>query len=105
VCSSDLADRQKHKQVLLAGIEGVLTTRPAAHWLEVLEKAGIPCAPINTLPEVLAEPQTAASGILQPVPGHDLRIVALPLRFDGERPPLAGPTPELGEHTKELKHE
>ena len=99
------ADRQKNKQVLLAGIESVLTTRPAAHWLEVLEKAGIPCAPINTLPDVLAEPQTAASGILQTVPGHDLEIVALPLRFDGERPPLAGPTPELGEHTKELKRE
>ena len=99
------ADRQTNKQRLLADIESVLKTHPAAHWLEVLEKAGIPCAPINTLPDVLAEPQTAASGILQTVPGHDLKIVALPLRFDGERPPLPGPTPELGEHTKDVKRE
>ena len=99
------ADRQTNKQRLLADIESVLKTHPAAHWLEVLEKAGIPCAPINTLPDVLAEPQTAASGILKAVPGHDLKIVALPLRFDGERPPLPGPTPELGEHTKDVKRE
>ena len=99
------ADRQTNKQTLLADIERMLTTQPAEHWLEVLETAGIPCAPINTLPDVLAEPQTSASGILQTVPGHDLKIVALPLRFDGERPPLAGPTPELGEHTKEIRNE
>jgi crotonobetainyl-CoA:carnitine CoA-transferase CaiB-like acyl-CoA transferase len=97
------ADRQAHKHILLADIEAVLTTRPAAEWLEVLEQAGIPCAPINTLPDVLAERQTAASGILQRVPGHDLEIVALPLRFEGERPPLPGPTPGLGEHTKEIR--
>jgi crotonobetainyl-CoA:carnitine CoA-transferase CaiB-like acyl-CoA transferase len=99
------ADRQKHKHILLADIEGVLKTRPATEWLQILENAGIPCAPINTLPDVMADPQTAASGILQTVPGHDLKIVALPLRFDGERPPLPGPTPDLGEHTKDIKRE
>jgi crotonobetainyl-CoA:carnitine CoA-transferase CaiB-like acyl-CoA transferase len=97
------ADRQKNKHLLLTGIEGVLRTRPATEWLEILETAGIPCAPINTLPDVLAEAQTATTGILQRVPGHDLQIVALPLRFDGERPALPGPTPALGEHTKEIR--
>jgi crotonobetainyl-CoA:carnitine CoA-transferase CaiB-like acyl-CoA transferase len=97
------ADRQKNRSVLLADIERVLTTRPAPDWLRILEGAGIPCAPINTLPDVLAEPQTAASGILQTLPGHELKIVGLPLRFDGERPPLPGPTPELGEHSKEVR--
>ena len=99
------ADRQENRPALLADIESVLTTRPAAEWLDVLERAGIPCAPINTLPDVLAEPQTAASGILQTIPGHDVRIVALPLRFDGTRPPLPGGTPGLGEHTKEIRGE
>ena len=97
------ADRFKHKVELLAAIETVLKTRPQIEWLEVLERAGIPCAPINTLPEVMAQPQTHASGIVQRVPGLDLDLIALPLRFDGERPPLAGPTPGLGEHTKEIR--
>jgi len=67
-----------------------------------LEEAGIPCAPINSLPEVAKAPQTIASGIIQPVPGLDLDLIALPLRFDGERPPLPGRAPGLGEHNKEL---
>jgi len=97
------ADRFAHKTVLLAEIEDVLKTRPQAEWLERLEQAGVPCAPINTLPEVLAEPQTAASGIIQNVPGLDLDLFALPLRFDGERPPLPGGTPKLGEHNQEIR--
>ena len=97
------ADRFAHKMILLAAIEGALKTRPKAEWLTRLEQAGVPCAPINTLPDVLAEPQTAASGIIQPVAGLDLDLFALPLRFDGERPPLPGRTPSLGEHTKEIR--
>jgi crotonobetainyl-CoA:carnitine CoA-transferase CaiB-like acyl-CoA transferase len=97
------ADRQTHKAVLLAEIEGVLMTRPQEEWLERLEEAGVPCAPIHTLPEVLAQPQTRASGIAQRVPGLDLELTGLPLRFDGERPPLAGPTPKLGEHTAAIR--
>ena len=97
------ADRFAHKKVLLAEIEDVLKTRPQAEWLERLEQAGVPCAPINTLPEVLAEPHTKASEIIQKVPGLDLDLMALPLRFDGERPPLPGGTPKLGEHNREIK--
>ncbi len=95
-------DRFAHKQILLSEIESVLKSEPQSEWLARLEKAGVPCAPINTLKEVLAEPQVEASGIIQKVPGLDLELMALPLRFDGERPPLAGPTPGLGEHNKEM---
>jgi crotonobetainyl-CoA:carnitine CoA-transferase CaiB-like acyl-CoA transferase len=97
------ADRVANKAVLLAEIEKALQTRPQAEWLERLEQAGVPCAPINTLPDVLAQPQTTASGIMQRVPGLDLDLVGLPLRFDGERPPLPGGTPKLGEHTRDLR--
>ncbi len=99
------ADRVAHRAVLLAEIEAVLETRSQAEWLEALERAGIPCAPINTLRDVLADPQTHATGLIQRVPGLDLDVVGLPLRFDGERPPLPGGTPGLGEHTKELRRE
>lgn len=96
------ADRYEHKQVLLSEIESVLKTQPQEHWLACLEKAGIPCAPINTLPEVLADPQIAASEIIQHAPRSNVELFALPLRFDGERPPLAGPAPGIGEHNKEM---
>ena len=97
------ADRHAHKAILLAEIEKTLQTRPQSEWLERLEAAGVPCAPIHTLPEVLAQPQTVASGIVQRVPGADLELMSLPLRFEGERPPLPGRAPRLGEHNAEIK--
>ncbi len=96
------ADRFAHKDVLLAEMEAVLKTRAQSEWLDRLEQAGVPCAPINTLREVLAEPQTAATELMQRVPGIDLDLVGLPIRFDGQRPPQPGPAPGLGEHNRDL---
>jgi crotonobetainyl-CoA:carnitine CoA-transferase CaiB-like acyl-CoA transferase len=50
----------------------------------------------------MADPQTDAIGIFQNVPDVDLRIVGLPLSFDGERPPIRGRAPALGEHNLEF---
>jgi crotonobetainyl-CoA:carnitine CoA-transferase CaiB-like acyl-CoA transferase len=99
------ADRVANRAVLLADIEAALETRSQEEWLERLERAGIPCAPIHTLRDVVAHPQTVATGIVQRVPGLDLDVFGLPLRIDGERPPLPGGTPGLGEHTKEVRGE
>jgi crotonobetainyl-CoA:carnitine CoA-transferase CaiB-like acyl-CoA transferase len=63
-----------------------------------LEKAGVPCAPINDLSHMKAHPQTAALGMVQPVPEIDLALMSLPLSFDGERPVIRTRAPELGEH-------
>lgn len=87
---------------MLPAIEAILRTRTRAEWLDRLEQAGVPSAPINTLPEMLAEPQADGSGMIQPVPGLDLTLMGLPLRFDGERPPLPGSAPALGEHTSRI---
>lgn len=96
------ADRFAHKDLLVGEIETVLMTRPQQEWLQRLEKAGVPCAPINTLRQVLDDPQTAAAGILQRVPGIEMDHVGLPLRFDGQRPPQPGPAPALGEHNEAI---
>ena len=41
--------------------------------------------------------------MIQKVPGFDMDVMGLPLRFDGERPPLPGGTPALGEHNAAIK--
>lgn len=92
-------DRLAHKATLLEEIRAVLREHPRAHWLERLEAAGVPCAPIHTLPEALAQPQVAALGIVQAVPGEDFRLTGLPLSFDGERPALRAGAPRLGADT------
>jgi len=96
------AARVTHRETLIPTIEAIMQTRTKAEWLERLEAAGVPCAPIQNLEEVLAEPQTAASGMLQAVPELGLDLLGLPLSFDGERPPMRRRAPHLGEHTAEI---
>ncbi len=96
------ADRFAHKDVLIREMDTILAARDRDEWLRRLEQAGVPCAPINNLRQVLAEPHTIASEILQRVPGIEMDHVGLPLRFDGQRPPQPGPAPALGEHTKQI---
>ena len=68
----------------------------------MLEAAGVPCALINSLPEVVALPQTAALGIIQSVPGDDFNLIGLPLSFDGVRPTIRLAPPRVGEHNDEI---
>ena len=95
--------RVASKPELLAEIECILKTRSKGEWIDLLEAAGVPCAPIHTLPEAIALPQTAALGMIQPVPGDDFELVALPLSFDGARPGIRRAPPKPGEHTREVR--
>ncbi len=83
---------------LLPMIAALMAQSSRKQWLAALEAAGVPCAPINTIPELAADPQTAALGMLAPVPGTDYQLVALPLSFQGERPAITAPAPALGEY-------
>ena len=88
--------RLANKAALVAQLDPILRARPRAEWVGRFEAAGVPCAPINTVPEALADPQVQALGMLAPVPGEDFSLTALPLSFDGTRPPLPGSAPRLG---------
>src|SRR6059036_2265182 len=95
--------RQKHKTALVPEIQKIMLTRTKGEWVDLLDEAGVPCAPIHTFLEVLAHPQTAATGMIQKVPGLDLELMGLPVAFDGERPPLRRRAPRLGEHDREIR--
>jgi crotonobetainyl-CoA:carnitine CoA-transferase CaiB-like acyl-CoA transferase len=94
--------RLANKAALVPAIQAIIRTATSAHWVEHLEAAGVPCAPIQDLPEVVAEPQTHALGMVEPVPGAGLGLVGLPLSFEGERPPMRRRAPLLGEHNHEV---
>ena len=88
--------RLAHKAALLEQLMPLLRARPRAEWIERFDAAGVPCAPIHSVPEALAHPQVQALGMLAPVPGEDFSLTALPLSIDGQRPlPRAG-APRLG---------
>ena len=96
------AGRYEHRAEILAEVARIVATRSKGEWIDILEAAGVPCAPVNTLREMLAEPQTGAVGMLQQVPGLDLRLMGLPIKLDGARPPISRRAPQLGEHTREV---
>src|SRR5690349_13660767 len=49
--------RVRHRDLLVGMISERLALRPAGEWLAGLEGAGVPCGPINELPQVFTDPQ------------------------------------------------
>jgi len=96
--------RVMHRDPLVALLTEVFATRPADDWLAELEAASVPCAPIRAMDEVFASPEGAA--LVQTVEdgarNTTLRLVADPLKFDGERLPVRLPPPLLGAHDDEV---
>jgi crotonobetainyl-CoA:carnitine CoA-transferase CaiB-like acyl-CoA transferase len=69
---------------------------------KILDKAGVPNAPLLTVDQVAKHPQTDAVGMLaSAVPGGP-RLVGIPISFDGTRPRSSGSSPGLGEHNGTL---
>jgi crotonobetainyl-CoA:carnitine CoA-transferase CaiB-like acyl-CoA transferase len=97
------ADRHANKETLIAEVTEIMRREPSEVWVARLEEAGVPCAPINDMTHMKAHPQTAALGMVQPVPEIGLDLMGLPLSFDGRRPAIATRAPKLGEHNAEIR--
>lgn len=96
-------DRVQNRDAINNAITEVMQRDTRAHWQEVLEDGGIPNAPILHMGEVLAHPQTEALGIVQKDPAiDDMRLVGLPMKFDGERPPYRRTPPALGQNNDDI---
>ena len=97
--------RADHQTELLEILEQDFTAHSCADLLERFRKAGVPCSPINSYAEALADPQVAHMGWVQPVTlpsGVETRTFVSPLRFSGEGFPIYRDPPALGEHNDEL---
>ena len=96
------AQRVANKTDLLPMIAAALKQKPRAYWLEAMDKAGVPCAPVNDIGEVATCEQMAASKLVQQLPNGDPKVVGLPIAFNRVRPVSARSSPKLGEHTDEV---
>jgi len=91
--------RNQHQAALKAEIESVLRGGTTDHWIAVLEKAGLPCGPVNNVAQALAHPQTEARNMLvsidDPVTGP-LKLAGNPIKLSAfPDPPTRAPAPEL----------
>lgn len=99
------ADRAANQELLVHMLAPRFKGRPASYWLEEMDRRGVPCAPINSYAETLADEHVAAMNIVRPLQlpnGVRTSTTAFPLAmtdytFDIHRPP-----PDLGAHTEEV---
>ena len=96
-----LANRPAFNQALSA----VTRTKPVAHWVALLNEAGIACGPINAIDQVFADPQVRQSGIVQNVVHPRLGQISLlgaPLTLSAAEARIRSSAPDKGEHTDDL---
>jgi len=92
-------DRVGNREAINALVSEAVRTNTRAHWQALLDEAGVPCAPVLSIDEVIEDPQSKSLGMLQSAPDGGLSLMGLPISFDGERPPLRHSAPKLGEAT------
>lgn len=87
-------------------LDPVFTQKPAQHWLQVLDKAGIPSAPINDVEAVIHDPQVLARNMIVEVQDSmagKVKIAGNPIKMDYvPESPVRGEVPEIGEHNVQI---
>ena len=92
--------RVANRDAIVSLVADTIRQKPAADWLEQLEKAGIPAGPINRLSQAFADVQAQHRAMIRNIAG--MPLVGSPIRLDGARADADLPPPALGEHTDEL---
>jgi crotonobetainyl-CoA:carnitine CoA-transferase CaiB-like acyl-CoA transferase len=101
-------DRVAHRDELERLLNERLGQYPCSVWIERLDKAGIPCSPVQKVSRVYHDPQVEALEMLQKVPHPripELRIPRLPVRLSETPAQIHSPAPLLGQHTRQILEE
>jgi crotonobetainyl-CoA:carnitine CoA-transferase CaiB-like acyl-CoA transferase len=98
-------DRVRNRDTLIPLITETLAARGCAEWTDLLNAAGVPAGPVNTVPAALEQPQVAAREMVveveHPVAGT-LKMLGSPLKLSAQPTSIRRPPPVLGEHTDEI---
>jgi crotonobetainyl-CoA:carnitine CoA-transferase CaiB-like acyl-CoA transferase len=97
--------RAKHQQALAAILQPHFAQRDAADWLAEFDRRGVPCAPVNSFADILADEHVAEMGIV-----HDIELpngvhtptLVYPVKLKGYSFETGVRPPRLGEHTEEV---
>ena len=95
--------RVKNYDALRDELASVFQSRPRAHWLQLLEEQDVPSGPLNTLKEVIADPQFIALDMRKHLP-HRTRgtvsVIGNPVRLSATPPRMDSAAPDLGAHNE-----
>ena len=98
--------RNTHREEILSAIRAWTMGQPSVRaCLDALEAAGVPCAKVQGIDEVLEDPQIRARGMVieqdHPVLGR-IRMPDLPFRFSGFEPAVPSVAPWIGQHNRDV---
>jgi len=97
--------RFRHAQELIAILDPLFATRTLTEWGVLLDQSGCFWGKVQSVAEVASDPQAEAIGAFAETSlpdGRPLRIVKSPVAFGSTPASVAGPAPELGQHTEEV---
>lgn len=102
------AGRVEHRPEVIGLVAEAVRKKSVAHWVDALTAVKVPAAALNSLAEVLDNPQTEASGMVleyeKPGVGK-LKGIAHPVRFVGSSRKNSGPPPLLGQDSQDILRE
>jgi len=102
-------DRTLHYDELTPELERMLAAKDRAEWLGLLERAGVPSAPVNTVKDVMADRQLAARNMFVTVEDERAGTVTIPgnpIKMDSvPESPTRPAAPSIGEHTDRVLRE
>jgi crotonobetainyl-CoA:carnitine CoA-transferase CaiB-like acyl-CoA transferase len=101
-------DRVAHRGPLIERLRQATRAQPTAHWVGVLEQAGVPCGPINSIDAVFADPQVEARAMRVEMPhpvAGTVSLVANPLRLSATPVTYRAAPPTLGAQTRRILQE
>ena len=98
-------DRVKHRAELEGILERTIGGLEREPLLKALEEAGVPATPVNTVDQVMEDPQTAARGMIDRVTHPalgEIPVVSTPVKFSAMGAGVRTPAPVRGQHTDDV---
>jgi crotonobetainyl-CoA:carnitine CoA-transferase CaiB-like acyl-CoA transferase len=101
-------DRVDHRAECVGELNTVFATNTTDHWVDLIVAAGVPCGPINTVSEVVSNPQVLARNMIAEVDHPNvpnLKFPNSPLKLTDSPATIRRVPPLLGQHSEEILSE
>ena len=101
-------DRVDHRAECVGELNAVFATNTTDHWVDLIVAAGVPCGPINTVSEVVSNPQVLARNMIAEVDHPNvpnLKFPNSPLKLTDSPATIRRVPPLLGQHSEEILSE
>ena len=102
---SSNSKRTENMPALRVLLEQLFSEHETAYWLGVIEKAGVPCGPVNSIEQVVRDPQIGFRNMItsvhHPVAG-EVKMSGIPIKMSRTPGGVTLPPPTLGQHSTEI---